>query len=153
MLAVVGIALIGLLFVVFWTEWVVHHVPPRPSGMVLRIDTYAATTPGDERKSVDSLPAVPDRYRRWLVPEPIEARIFEVQSGTRDEHGGAREARLDRGANTGMIEDMPMRLVSPSGFAVLTVLVVEEESSTASVRLQQGTVAGRRVEVLLPDIP
>ncbi|MCC6797025.1 MAG: hypothetical protein IT366_18055 [Candidatus Hydrogenedentes bacterium] len=91
---------------------------------------------GDEDKKVGGSPELPEKYKRWILSKPIDARILNIGPATNrgslsDEfHFIDHEIIVDAGAIDGVFEGMEFTVVEPNSvYSDLTITNIELETS------------------------
>lgn len=96
---------------------------------------------GDEKKAVSGSPALPEKYRSYLLAKPITVEIISVNSvATRP---GASEWKmketivtLDAGKDKGLWKGMKMMVVKPANVFQLAVITEIKDSTSQAVVTQ-----------------
>lgn len=87
---------------------------------------------GDEKIEVSGPPAVPNEYRRYLLSEPVEAKIVSVWKSTLrpsvcDWNFKDTKLTIDAGSKQGLLTGMTLHITAPEdAFGSVTVTKVEE---------------------------
>jgi hypothetical protein len=98
---------------------------------------------GDEKKKVTGFPKVPDEYRHYLLPNPIEATIIAVGSYTTrpsvvEWKFKDTPVTLDAGLKEGLRVGMELVVTKPSGMVESVRITKVEENRSEGIMIQAG---------------
>jgi hypothetical protein len=89
---------------------------------------------GDERKSVDGLPNIPNEFLSYILPKPITAKISLVKEIQVEQSRRLTYVNIDVGSANGLKQGMELYIHTPSEIADTAIVTsVSEHSATAVI--------------------
>jgi hypothetical protein len=122
----------------FCNEYNSGHLDPRRFGGHA---PFILVRDSDVKLPADGMPELPEEYRRFLLPEPIDGELIEV--GPRESHPMPQGMNMDAlrvtatanvGAEHGVFIGMEFCIVEPSTYHDSTVIAVEAKQCTVEFR-------------------
>ncbi len=95
---------------------------------------------GDEKKTVNGQPSIPDQYLAYLLPEPIKSKISSVEQTIVQQSRRITSVKLDVGSAEGLKQGMELFVHRPSRvYDTAIVTAVSEHSAQAVIEQMELT--------------
>jgi hypothetical protein len=111
-----------------------------PSSLFGGRSPYFLLRRGDEKKKISGQPSLPDEYMRYILKDPIKAKISSVNESHVQQSRRITSITLDVGSADGLMQGMELHIQSPSNlYDTAFVTNVSEHSAQGLIEQMELT--------------